>query len=485
MDARRNGKAGQNYGGELDLRALISELALPVAVFARSDGGITFVEMSRGFETLHGLQRHRSLRRPVHDILSEEIAQPLEHSARSATTGGEVLRFQADVNTNAGAPRTCEYAVSAGENGSVIVVAQPLEGPRPKRRQGELLDTIGPLHGGVIYIFDLKRRRVAYATQHLFQLLGYPPMEVGGIRPTRLVDILHPDDLQRCLEHLEGLRLLRDGAVSGISARLRHANGQWRWIDAKERVLTRDRKGEVRRVIGVAFDVTERRELNDALATASEALLHSEELERRRIARELHDSTAQLLTAAGLVLSRVEQGMDPERAQLLREVRATVRAALREIRTFSYLLHPPDLAKRGLAAALERFVSGFERRTSLPVRLAITGSPRPLSAAVELALFRIAQEALMNVHKHARASRAQVRLRYGSKVASLEIEDDGVGLGGAHDRVEASLAEGVGLASMRSRMALLGGHLVVAPRQKGVAVRAMVRLSPADGATGK
>src|SRR5262245_4348678 len=114
MDARQNGKAGRTCGAELDVRALISELALPVAVITRSNGGIRFVEISRGFELLHGLQRGESLRRPVQDLLSEEVAQPLETSARGATMSGEVLKFQADLRTGAGAARTCEYAVSAG-----------------------------------------------------------------------------------------------------------------------------------------------------------------------------------------------------------------------------------------------------------------------------------------------------------------------------------------------------------------------------------
>jgi PAS domain S-box-containing protein len=471
MDVRRNGKGRQISARDPDFRALISELALPVAVLSRRDDDVRFVELSRGFELLHSLPRNHARGRNIQEVLPRELAASLATSAKKAKDHG-VQKFQAELRTGKGARRTCEYTVSAGADSSVVAIAQPLEGARTRRRPSDLFDTIGPLHGGVIYIFDLKRRRVVYATEHLFQLLGYPRIEVGGM-PTRLPDILHPDDFERGLRHLQDLTKLRDGEISSITARLRHADGAWRWIEAKERVLTRDKNGDVRRVIGVAFDMTERRELNHALTTASEALLHSEEQERRRIARELHDSTAQLLTAAGLVLSRMEHGLDAEPAKMLREVRATVRAALREIRTFSYLLHPPQLARRGLAGALESFVSGFERRTNLSVRFTVTGSPRPLGPAAELALFRIAQEALMNVHKHAHASRADIRLRYGSTVVSLEIEDDGVGLAG--ERFDATLAEGVGLASMRSRMALLGGHLVVAPREKGVLVRAMVR----------
>lgn len=157
-------------------------------------------------------------------------------------------------------------------------------------------------------------------------------------------------------------------------------------------------------------------------------------------------------------------------------MRTSVAALHREIRTFSYLLHPPQLKRLGLAAALTRFVEAFGRRSGLAVRIDVQGEPRPLEADLELALYRVAQEAVMNVHRHARAERLQVRLIPSATSVRLEIEDDGVGLADA-DPVGGPGEGGVGIAGMRTRLAQLGGALeLVRLPQGGLCVRATAPL---------
>ncbi|MGH6949733.1 MAG: sensor histidine kinase [Vitreimonas sp.] len=206
-------------------------------------------------------------------------------------------------------------------------------------------------------------------------------------------------------------------------------------------------------------------ELRDALKQASVEMLQSEDRERRRIATELHDSTGQHLAGAAMILSRIEKRAPHDVDRSLHEARDAVDAALEEIRTLSYVLHPPQLARDGLPATLQTLASGFARRSGLKVQFACGGVARPLEPAIELALFRVAQEGLLNAHKHARASAATLRLKYGPFGVRLEISDDGEVVGEAR-----TLTSGVGLSSMRARMRELGGRLEVARRGAGLVV---------------
>src|SRR5262249_13038238 len=140
---------------------------------------------------------------------------------------------------------------------------------------------------------------------------------------------------------------------------------------------------------------------------------------------------------------------------------------LNEVRTISFLLHPPQLQDHGLENALRAFVTGFGRRTGLQTEVRISGEASAMPPAVELALFRVAQEAMMNVRRHAKATRVIVSLTLSRDSATLEVEDNGVGA-----KAWKSEAQGVGVAGMRGRMAQLGGGLVIEPRTRGTIVRA-------------
>ena len=224
----------------------------------------------------------------------------------------------------------------------------------------------------------------------------------------------------------------------------------------------------------------DRLELRDALKQASAAILKSEYRERRRIATELHDSTGQHLAGAAMILSRMEMRAPQDLRGSLNEARGAVDAALEEIRTLSYLLHLPQLAGDGLQATLQTLASGFGRRSGLRVRFACDGFPCPLEPAVELAIFRIAQEGLLNAYKHARASAATLRLNYKPFEVQLEITDDGAFVGRAPKRTF-----GVGLRSMSMRMRGLGGRLEVARRGAGLVVIATAPTANSPSAAGQ
>jgi signal transduction histidine kinase len=236
-------------------------------------------------------------------------------------------------------------------------------------------------------------------------------------------------------------------------------------------VFARGANGGVRRVIGYAYDVTAPRRASADLAAATSALLTVEEKERRRIARELHDSTAQHLVAADLMLAAHERRLGSGADTSLSEARDTLALALREIRTLSFLLHPPRLREQGLAKTLRTFAEGFARRAVLDTRIEIGDLPAQVSPEVELALFRVAQEALMNVRRHADADRVAVRLGVQTGEIVLEIEDDGVGIAAGGE----AFTSGVGVDGMRARLSSLDGVLTIESPGRGTRVRAAVK----------
>lgn len=190
----------------------------------------------------------------------------------------------------------------------------------------------------------------------------------------------------------------------------------------------------------------------------SAKVLSAQEDERRRISRELHDDTAQSLTSLALVLKTVEDTEDhPALREQLREVRREVESSIEGVRRLARDLRPSTLDDLGLPAAVDWYVQAFSSRTGIEVDFRSHLGAARLPEAVELSLYRIVQEALTNVVKHAQASRASVLLTRTPKSVVLRISDDGAGLPVEPGRP--SEPAGVGLYGMRERAELIGGRL--------------------------
>ena len=189
---------------------------------------------------------------------------------------------------------------------------------------------------------------------------------------------------------------------------------------------------------------------------ALQRVVTAQEAERRRLARELHDETGQALTSILLGLRSVEDAGDDTRRQLaVAELRELVRSTLQDVRQLAVDLRPTALDDFGLQAALERLTSTFAESTGILVDYEAT-LPDRLPPEVETALYRIVQEALTNIVKHARASRVSILVARRPHSVTAVIEDDGLGFDAATPR-----AEGLGLVGMRERIALLGGRMVI------------------------
>jgi signal transduction histidine kinase len=220
-------------------------------------------------------------------------------------------------------------------------------------------------------------------------------------------------------------------------------------------------------------DITDTIEVRRLREQVSSSVLEGQAEERRRFARELHDSTGQLLTGIGLLLAELEAhspGTDTD--GIVHELRDLVREAQQEIRSISYLAHPPALGSMGLVQATKSLVEGFGRRAGLRASFELLGLAAPLEQAADAALYRVVQEGLANVHRHSKASSVRVALIFRRFGAHVLIADDGVGA--ARERFTGT--EGVGLSSMNSRLNDIGGRMSVWRLNPGTAVVASVPL---------
>ena len=233
----------------------------------------------------------------------------------------------------------------------------------------------------------------------------------------------------------------------------------------------------------IAVDVTARRNAEEALRKLSGRLLGIQDQERRRIARELHDSLGQYLAGLKIAIEMLSNAPQSERSQaLLEECSEILEKSIIETRTLSHLLHPPLLDEAGFASAASWFVTGFAQRSGIPVSLDLPEDMPRLSEAVEIALFRVLQESLTNVHRHSQAPSAEIKVEADAEQITIEIRDHGKGLPRqVLQQVEGGgIKLGVGLAGMRERIRELGGIFEVTSEQ-GTCVRATVPLVIREG----
>jgi signal transduction histidine kinase len=214
---------------------------------------------------------------------------------------------------------------------------------------------------------------------------------------------------------------------------------------------------------------------NRQVSELSGQLLALQEEERQRIARELHDSTAQHLVAANLGLSGLEGTVvaTPASRSAFAEIERQLAEALRELRIFTYLLHPPNLAKDGLQATLRDFAEGFAGRTGLVARIRIPEEVDDLPPDLQRTILRVVQEALTNVHRHAGASHVSVWARILSRRLVVRIRDNGHGMASAA-RPDRPIRLGVGVAGMRARLEQFGGSLRIRTGRGGTSILALV-----------
>jgi signal transduction histidine kinase len=295
--------------------------------------------------------------------------------------------------------------------------------------------------------------------------------------PFDFLDTVHPEDQAVVGEALR--KALADGAQLPVLEFRVLSGGKTRWFVLQTRTEC-DETGRPASVSGVFRDISERIESRLAVERLEERLATLQDDERRRIAQELHDSTAQHLVAAQFNLLTVRKRVPEEVQELVDEAYSSLREATAEIRTFTYLLDGSQLDEEGLCAMLARYVPGFERRTGITTALRVTERADALPGELQHALLRIAQESLGNTQRHAGATRATIDLRCFAGSVHLVACDNGKGMEPHEaEQLGERLRLGLGIPGMTVRVRSTRCRNCGDCRGGGTAIHVSVPLLPA------
>ncbi|HEY6817535.1 MAG TPA: histidine kinase [Croceibacterium sp.] len=273
-----------------------------------------------------------------------------------------------------------------------------------------------------LWLWDAVAPRL-FLTANCRTMFGLPDEDTNT--PFDFLDAVHPDDKAVVGEALS--KTLAGGKRMPVLEFRLCSGGKTRWFVLQTRSVC-DEAGRLLSVSGVFRDISERIESRLAVERLEERLASLQDDERRRIAEELHDSTAQHLVAAKFGLLSLRKQASDDTKEVIEDIYRSLREATTEIRTFTYLLHASQVDEEGISALLGRYVPGFERRTGIRTVLRATGRADELSGELQHALLRITQESLGNVHRHAGATRATVDLRWIGNAVHLVVCDNGKGM---------------------------------------------------------
>ncbi len=304
---------------------------------------------------------------------------------------------------------------------------------------------------------------ILYASPSAARVLGYSAAELTG---TNAYALLHPDDIARIK-----VKMRRVAATSSILAtdvyRVQQKDGSRRWIEVMVTNLLDDPNVEA--IVCNLRDISERQRSHDELrasrerlAALSRQLIETQESERRHLARELHDEIGQALTAIKLNLNALQQlDLVAKPRSLVQETISVVDQTLRQVRTLALDLRPSMLDDIGLVAALRWCLDRQSQRASFSPNFVGDSSVRGASKEIETACFRIAQESLTNIARHAKARNVRIELHQKDNELELVVTDDGVGFDVPAARDRAASGASIGLLGMEERVLLVGGQLVI------------------------
>jgi signal transduction histidine kinase/CheY-like chemotaxis protein len=322
-------------------------------------------------------------------------------------------------------------------------------------------------------------------------------------------EYIHPEDQIRVKDAME--EAIRTKRPFVLEHRVRRVDGSLGWTLSRAVPLL-DANGEILEWFGAAGDVTLRKQAeedyrnlaeglekevrtrtaqletrtaevlqqSELLREFSRLLLHAQDEERRHIARELHDSAGQTLTVLGINLAQLVKKLEksvPTLASEAESIEEMVQQLSREIRTTSYLLHPPLLDENGLCSALNWYVEGLLERSGLDIRLAIAEDFGRLPRDMELVVFRLVQECLTNIHRHSGSKTASIRVARDVNAVSVEVEDQGTGMSPEKLAEVQSRGSGLGIRGIRERLRQFEGFMKIESGSTGTRVTATIPLA--------
>jgi two-component system sensor histidine kinase UhpB len=319
--------------------------------------------------------------------------------------------------------------------------------------------------------------RFVYASPSFKTVLGYEPQELVGTTWLRLIHIRDRGALRAMLAQPSETQERR-----AAEFRARDASGRWLVLESIGSWIAAEH-GSPRQLVLVSRDVTARREAEQQSRAMPRLIMQAQEGERRRLARELHDGVNQLLSSVKFRVQSFEERLESGAHERLRQdaekTRLLLERAIEEVRHISRRLRPSELDDLGLAAALRSLCDEFGTQTRIHVRLSMPGLAQPLPDELELNLYRIIQEGLTNVQRHADATEVSINVQRDGSIVHASIGDNGRGFNPETLRARRGTSAGMGLMDMRERIALLGGifELRSAPGA-GTRIQVQIPLEP-------
>jgi PAS domain S-box-containing protein len=393
---------------------------------------------------------------------------PIQHAARVVA----VLALGSRVGQEIPG-RSCQAieAIAAQAGGAIARI----RAEQSLRANRQLLEkTLHSLHSAV-FMLEAQTRAILECNPAATRMFGYGRAELLGQK----MDLLQVDET-RATQF--GKRMAKEAknnheTFEPFELQMRRKNGGDFPTENSLRPI-RDETGTTVIWVSVIRDLTDLKRAEDDLRQSSRRLIAAQETERYRVARELHDGVNQVIASAKMRLAKVagSSKVNPASREILSRCSDLLVQALEENRRIAYNLRPSDLDDLGLAAACRNFCKDVQARTSLDLKCAISALPENLPEATELNLFRIAQEGVTNIEKHARARTARLQITLQDKSLLLKIQDDGRGFH-ADTKKRNGKWRGIGLTNIRERAAALGGTCQVesAPK-KGTCITVRVPL---------
>src|SRR5215472_5485024 len=326
-----------------------------------------------------------------------------------------------------------------------------------------------------------------YISERFFEYTGATPESATGFG---WLECVHPEDAAQLQAHW--VRCIDSGEPYEAEYRIKSRDGGHRWFRARA-ISIRNAQGEIVRWYGTCSDIHDSKDLEqsirdnaavlekaveertEALRQLSTRLMRTQDDERRRIARELHDSLGQELAAAKMTVDVImQQRSANSRDKSAVDASKCIERALQQVRTMSHLLHPPLLDEVGLASALRWYLEGMTKRSGIETKLEVQPANfQRLAPALETAIFRIVQEALTNVFRHSKATHSWVTLTRNADHVTVEIRDNGKGLEEKVMKLRPGTL-GIGIGGMRQRVEEFGGELRLTNANPGAIVEVVI-----------
>lgn len=463
-------KRGEDFRAHL---AAIVESSVNAIVATSLEGTIT--SWNAGAERLFGFAAAEVVGRSIKVIVPVDRHVEEEDMLRRIKMGERIEHVDTiRVHKNGGLVRVSVSVSPVLDMAAVVVGASNIASDISQRKETEatlrlseqrLIEAQAVAQIGS-WELDLRTNELTWSDEH-FRLFGLDPRDRGISYEELLAHIL-PEDARQVHHMME--QALRDRRPFVCDYRVKLPDGTTRFLHARGKIIPGD-GGQPVKMVGTAQDVTERKQIEadreenhqqvltnrSQLQTLSRGLIRAQEAERRRLAGELHDEIGQVLTAVSLSLELTKGIVDEGARGRLDESMAIVDRAIDQVRGMSLNLRPAMLDVMGLESALRWFVDRQARGSGVKIELVSSLAGKRLAPELETACFRIVQETLTNVARHAEARSVRVELGFAGTEVLLSIQDDGTGFDVATARLRATTGGSFGLLGMEERARLLGG----------------------------